>query len=118
MRTIRWITFIPLAAITISVSQLVTGFIAEKMVWWIGLPIIFFFGIIITMATMVPVRWCPDVKIGAGVILSLFLLFELVALFSVFGLLSPAERVGRVLTDIYLVIGGIIPIYNSGEDET
>ena len=100
MSALRWITFIPLAAITISVAQLVTGFIAEKTAWWIGLPIIFFFGIIIAMATMVPVRWCPDVKIGAGVILSLFLLLELVALFSQFEWLSVPERVGRILTDI------------------
>lgn len=109
MKTLRWLTFLPVAAILIGVAQLVTGGIATALPAWIAVPLVFFFGIVIALATMVPVRWTPNHKIAATILLSVFLLLEAVALLSQVGGISIAQVIVRILTDIFLVLGALAP---------
>jgi hypothetical protein len=107
MTILRWLVFLPIGFITIAITQFLTGFMAELAPWWISVPLVLFFGVILTIATIIPVNIAPNPKIGSTVVLTLFVLFELIALFDQFGDMNGAERTVRVLTDIYLCIGAI-----------
>jgi len=108
MNALRWILFLPLAAILIGIAQLVTGLIVENTPWWLGLPLVFFFGVIVAMAGMAPVRMVSDPKIAAAVLITLFVLFEGIALTGVASDLSTKELIGRVLVDLQIVAGAFI----------
>ena len=107
MTILRWLAFLPIGLISIVITLFLTGALAEVAPWWISVPLVLFFGVILTMATILPVSIAPSPKIAATILLTLFLLFELIALFSQFGDMTGAERAVRILTDIYLCIGAI-----------
>lgn len=107
MNVLRWIVFIPYGFITIAIAQFVTGSMAEKMNPWISIPMVIFFGIIVAMATGFPVLFAPEPKIAAAILLTLFLIFEFTTLISHISTMKAHVIAIRILTDIYLVIGGI-----------
>jgi len=108
MNALRWILFLPLAAILIGIAQLVTGLVVENTPWWLGLPLVFFFGVIVAMAGMAPVRMVSDLKIVAAIVITLFILFEGIALAGVASDLPTKELLGRVMVDLQIIAGALV----------
>ena len=107
MKILRWLTFLPCAAVLIAIAQLLTGLLVEHSPWWIGLPLVFFFGVLVVGAGMVPVKMTSDPKIAAAIMLTLFVLFEGLALTSLFAGLSTKDLIGRILVDIQIILGAL-----------
>jgi FtsH-binding integral membrane protein len=108
MNALKWIAFLPLAALLIALAQLVTGMIIQNTPWWFGLPLVFFFGVIVAMAGMLPVKMVSDPKIAATVLITLFVLFEGISLMGVASSLPTKELIGRILVDIQILVGAFI----------
>ena len=115
MKVLRWLVFLPLAAVLIAIAQLLTGWIVGHSTWWIGLPVVFFFGVIVAGAGMIPVRMTSDPKIAAAVILTLFVLFEGIALAKSFGSFPVKELIGRILVDFQILVGALMGASPGGE---
>jgi hypothetical protein len=99
--------FVPTAAVLIALAQVAVVSFAERVAWYISAPIIVFFGVILAAAGMVPVQIAPDGKVRASVIVSLFVLFEVVALLS-FIPDSPLHSViARLYADLVIVLGTV-----------
>ncbi len=79
----------------------------EHSPWWIGLPLVFFFGVIVACAGIVPVKMTSEPKIAAAILLTLFVILECLALTSAFAGLSTKALIGRILVDIQIVIGAL-----------
>jgi hypothetical protein len=107
MNALRWILFLPQAAILIGIAQLVTGLVVENTPWWLGLPLVFFFGVIVAMAGMAPVRMVSDPKIAAAIVITLFVLFEGIALAGAAPNLPTKVLIGRVLVDLQIFAGAL-----------
>ena len=108
MTILRWIGFLPLGLVLIVLVQTLAGLLVSNTAWWIGLPVLFFFGILSVMATMFPVKMAPKPPIAAAVLLTIFVVLEVISLWSGFSDLTAKEAVGRILVDIQLVIGAIV----------
>ena len=107
MKILRWLVFLPVGAVCIALAQFVVALIAENLMWWVGAPMILFFGAVIAMASMVPSRIAPDPKVGATVLLTLFALFEVFALVSFLPKATIFPAIARLYADVVLVIGGV-----------
>jgi hypothetical protein len=105
MNAFKWIVFLPLAALLIALAQLVTGMIIQNTPWWLGLPLVFFFGVIVAMAGILPVKMTSDPKIAATIVITFFVLFEGIALFGIAATLPTKELIGRILVDIQILAG-------------
>jgi len=108
MKLLRWIAFLPVGALLIALAQLAVAFVAERAPFWTAAPVILFFGAIIAMAAIVPCQIAPDPKIGATILLTLFVFLELVALASFLPKAPVFPAVARLYADVVLVIGGFI----------
>ena len=108
MKLLRWIGFLPVGAFLIALAQLVVAFVVERVAFWIAAPLILFFGAVIAMASILPCRIAPDPKVGATILLTCFVLFELVALASFLPKAPLFPAVARLYTDVVLVIGGFV----------
>jgi len=115
MKIFRWLTFLPCAAVLVAIAQLLTGLLVEHSPWWIGLPLVFLFGVLVVAAGMVPVKMTSDPKIAAAILLTLFALFEGLALTSVFAALSTKDLIGRILVDIQIIIGALAGAMPDGD---
>ncbi len=109
MKIIRWISFLPVALVVICVAQLLTGAIADKFSWFWGVPLLFFSGGLIAVGSGASVSIAPTPKIGAAIVLTLFLLLEVIALFTSVSRMSTAGFVIRLYTDVVIVLGALIP---------
>lgn len=112
MKALRWLVFLPVAAVLIAIAQVATGLLAEKLPWWIALPIVLFLGVIVAIAGMLPSNIAPDPKIGGGVIAALFVLLEIFALAGSLPGMAWPEIVIRIYTDIAIVGGCIVAATN------
>jgi hypothetical protein len=105
---LRWFTFLPLAALLIIIAQTITDLIAQHLPWWISMSLVLFFGIFIALAGMLPVNVAPNGKVGAWIIVSLFVVIEIVGFLAV----APHYNVPRFLvhlyTDIAIIAGAFI----------
>jgi len=108
MKILRWLIFLPCAAVFIAIAQLLAGLTVGHTPWWIGLPLVFFFGIIVAATAALPVKMTSDPKIAAAILLTLFVLFEALALTSVLAGLSTKELIGRILVDIQIILGALM----------
>jgi hypothetical protein len=108
MTVLRWILFLPVGGFLIALAQVVVGTMAERLAFWVAAPLIFFFGALIAMASIIPCRIAPDPKVGATILLTLFALFEIFAFISFLPGASPFPVIARLYTDVVLVIGGFI----------
>ncbi|MCX6879376.1 MAG: hypothetical protein NTW21_37080 [Verrucomicrobia bacterium] len=108
MKIFCWLTFLPCAAVLIAIAQLLAGLIVANSPWWLGLPLVFFSGVIVVMAGLAPVKMTSDPKVAATVLLTLFVLFETLALTKVFADHSAKELIGRILVDIQIIIGALM----------
>jgi hypothetical protein len=117
MTALRWFAFLLVGIVTIAIAQLLTGMLAKAAPWWISVPLVLFFGVVLTIATIVPVTMAPNPKIGATILLTLLLLFEIIVLVSQFPEMTVDERIVRILTDIYLC-SGALRATTSGSEKT
>lgn len=108
MKVLRWMIFLPVGASLIALAQLVVAFVAERVVFWVAAPVILFFGAVIAMASIAPCRIAPDPKVGATILITLFVLFELFALASFVPKASLFPTIARLYADVVLVVGGFI----------
>lgn len=116
MRTLRWLSFLPAAAIVIAIAQVATGLAAQHLTWWIAAPLILFFGGGIAVSVAQACHIAPDPRVSAGAVLALFILLEAVSLFNSFSQLPVFELVVRLYTDLVVVIGCLVAIKNDRED--
>jgi hypothetical protein len=92
----------------IAIAQIATGLAAEHLAWWIAAPLVLFFGGAITVFVGQACQIAPDPRVGAGVVLALFLLFETISLSSSFSELIALETGIRLYTDLAIVIGCVV----------
>lgn len=107
MTLLRWASFLPVGGVLIALAQMVTVTVAERIDWWFSAPLILFFGVIITGAGFLPTRIAPNPKIGAIILLTLFLLFEAIALISSLRTAEVYPSVMRIYADVAIVFGAI-----------
>ena len=108
MIILRWVAFLPAAAVLVAIAQLITGIIAESMAWWISMPLVLFFGVIIFAAAMIPCGMiCPTPKIGLTIFLTLFIPLEAIALFGSASEMTWPVLIIRLYTDIAVAFGAI-----------
>ncbi|WP_193213302.1 hypothetical protein [Luteolibacter marinus] len=108
MTAIKWFLFLPVGFALIFLAQVLAGLLIGCTAWWIGLPILFFFGVIVAMAGMIPVKMVSNPPVAASILLTLFIGVEIFALWSGFDALELREKVGRILVDVQLVIGALL----------
>jgi hypothetical protein len=116
MNSLKWFVFLPLAALLIALAQLVTGMIVQNTPWWLGLPLVFFFGVIVAMAGMLPLKMVSDPKIAATVLITLFVLFEGISLMGIASSLPTKGLVGRILVDIQILAGAFAGARRDGTE--
>ena len=108
MKALRWLTFLPVGGVLIAVAQLATATAAANLAWWISAPLIIFFGAVIAGAGFLPARIAPNPMVGCTILLTLFLLFECIALVSAFSETALYPMIMRIYTDITIVLGAVI----------
>ena len=79
MKILRWLFFLPIGFVLMGIAQFAVAFVAERTSFWVGAPLILFFGVLIVAASMIPCRIAPNPKVGAAILLTLFVLFELLS---------------------------------------
>ena len=107
---IRWIVYIPLILIVISLLKTLTLDILGNLVWWIALAIwsVFGIGAVICFGSVYLTGWiCPNQKFGNLLFLGIFLIPELFSFYAEFGISTALENILRFLSDFY-IIGGFI----------
>jgi hypothetical protein len=102
---LRWIIFLPVGAILVGLAQIGVVTTAESMSWWLSAPLIIFFGVIPAGAGLIPTLIAPNRKIGATILLTLFILFEVIALLSSFTVMALYPFIMRVYADIAIIVG-------------
>ncbi len=108
MIILRWIAFLPAAAVLVATAQLITGLVAESMAWWISMPLVVIFGVLIAIAANIPCGMiCPTPKIGSTIFLTLFILLESVAFLGSVKEMTWPVLVIRLYTDVVIVVGAI-----------
>ena len=110
MTLLRWITFLPVGGVLIATAQFLAITVAEAIAWWISAPLILFFGALIAMSSLIPVRIAPNRLVGAAILLALFILFEGIALASILPQTQFYPGIIRVYTDVAIVAGAIIGV--------
>ena len=106
-KLLRWLVFLPVGAALIGIAQAIVITTAEGSSWWVSAPLIIFFGVIPVGAGLVPTIIAPKRKIGATILLTLFILFEGGALLSSFRDMALYPFIMRVYADIAIILGAI-----------
>ena len=106
-KLLRWLVFLPVGAVLIAIAQVSVVMTAEGSSWWVSAPLIIFFGVIPAGAGLVPTIIAPNRKIGATILLTLFIFFEGSALLSAFYDMTFYPFVMRVYADIAIIFGAI-----------
>jgi len=107
MRALRWLAFLPVGAVLIAVAQWATVTTAMHFAWWISAPLIIFFGAVIAGAGYLPATVAPNPAIGCTILLTLFLLFEAIALASTFSTTELYPMMMRIYADATIVLGAV-----------
>lgn len=107
MKALRWVAFLPVGAVLVAVAQWATATAVAHLSWWISAPLIIFFGAIIAGAGFLPTRIAPNPILGCTILLTLFLLFECIALVSAFSATALYPMMMRLYTDITIVVGAV-----------
>ena len=110
MQLLRWIAFLPSAAVVITVAHIATGLAAKNLAWWIAAPLVLFFGGAIAVFVGRTCKIAPDPRIGGGVVLALFLCLEAGSLFMSFSGSTVLEIIIRLYTDTVIAVGCIVAI--------
>jgi hypothetical protein len=105
---LRWLVFLPVGAVLVGIVQVGVVTIAERISWWVSAPLIIIFGVIPAGAGMIPTIIAPNRKIGATILLTLFILFEGFALMSSFHNMALYPFIMRVYADIAIIAGAIV----------
>jgi len=106
-KTLRWVAFLPIGFVLIAIAQVVVVTAAERVPFWLAGPLILLFSVLIALATAVPVRIAPNPVVGAAILLTLFMLFETVALVTFLPRTTLFPAVARLYSDVVLMCGGI-----------
>jgi hypothetical protein len=104
IRALRWLAFLPVGAVLIAVAQWAT---VTHFAWWISAPLIIFFGAVIAGAGYLPATIAPNPVIGCTILLTLFLLFEGIALASSFSAMALYPMMMRIYADATIVLGAV-----------
>lgn len=107
LKIIRWIFFLPLAAILTAIAQTVTMVIADNMHWYFSVSLLLILSIIFVLTTYMPGRIAPNHKLGAVLILVVITALEIWHLSSSISEYSQFAIVARLYTDFILILGGI-----------
>jgi hypothetical protein len=107
IRALRWLAFLPVGAVLIAVAQWATVTTATHFAWWISAPLIIFFGAVIAGAGYLPATIAPNPVIGCTILLTLFLLFEGIALASSFSAMALYPMMMRIYADATIVLGAV-----------
>ncbi|PAU92619.1 hypothetical protein CK503_15820 [Aliifodinibius salipaludis] len=108
MNFLRWLLFLPLAAILIAIGQTITVLLAENLHWYFVASILIFFGWTVIITSYLPSKIAPKHKISAIIILTLFVLFEGGTLVLHFSEFSWTVIFARIYIDILIIVGGIV----------
>lgn len=104
----RWILFLPAAALLFALAQSTTGIIAESLAWWISMPLVLIFGVLIAISAYIPCGMiCPNPKTGSTIVLTLFIFLEGITFISSFKEMTWPTLLIRLYTDVVLVFGTI-----------
>ena len=106
-KLLRWLVFLPVGAVLVGLAQIGVVTTAEGISWWVSAPLIIFFGVIPAGAGLIPTLIAPNRKIGATILLTLFILFEVIALLSAFHAMTLYPFIMRVYADIAIITGAI-----------
>ena len=106
VRAFNWATFLPLAAVLVSLSSLLLYVIGDNFAWWISLPVTTPSGIVV-FATYWPLRTTSRPAVAAVIFVSFWALLEIFTL-ATKGLMSPWQlNVIRLYIDAAIVIGAL-----------
>ncbi len=112
LKIIRWIFFLPLAAILTAIAQTVTMLIAENMHWYFSVSLLLILSFIFVFTTYMPGRIAPNHKLGAVLILVVITALEIWHLSSSISEYSQFAIIARLYTDFILILGGIAVFKN------
>ena len=112
LKIIRWIFFLPLAAILTAIAQTVTMVIAENMHWYFSVSLLLILSFIFVFTTYMPGRIAPNHKLGAVLILVVITALEIWHLSSSISEYSQFTIIARLYTDFILILGGIAVFKN------
>lgn len=111
---LRWIVFLPVGGVLIALAQAISITVAETYSWQQSAVWILIFGGAIAGAGMIPIAIAPDRKIGATILITLFVLFEASALVSTFPVTQWYPFIVRLYVDLVVSVGAIAgAIYKS-----
>tara|TARA_B100000242_G_scaffold132843_1_gene94371 strand:- start:55 stop:459 length:405 start_codon:yes stop_codon:yes gene_type:complete len=112
---IRWLIYIPLILLVISLLKTLTINILGNLVWWLAL-IIWSVGAIgpgICFGSVFATGLiCPNPKFGNLFFLGLFLVTELFSFYAEFGISTALENILRFFSDFYIVGGFILASFS------
>lgn len=113
---IRWILFIPVGCISILCAQSL-AIALSTVTWWIAIPLVLFFGIVFALGGAAPVIVAPDKKIGAAMIVTLFLIFEALAILFILtaGGVRVVEFIARIYADVAICAGAFLPVLEASK---
>jgi hypothetical protein len=112
---VRWLLFLPVGLLSIGLAQLLTGTLAEILPRWLIALTFPFWGGFVVLAGLVPSLVAPDRKIGAAVVITVFVLLEFFALCGTIPGSSRLDTSIRILTDLFIIFGAIVPSLGSSQ---
>ena len=112
LKILRWIFFLPLAAVLTAIAQTVTMVIAENLHWYFSISYLLVLGFVFFFTTYLPGRIAPNHKVGAVLILIVIPFLEITNLYLSISDSSISEYsqfglIARLYTDIILILGGV-----------
>jgi len=105
---IRWILYIPIILLVISLLKILILGIIANLQWWIAIPLWSFLGIgpmLCGGSVFASGLICPNKKFGNFLFLGLFLIGEISSFYSEFGISTALENILRFGSDFYIMIG-------------
>lgn len=108
MNFLRWLFFLPLAAILIALAQTIAMLLAESLHWYFVAGILLFFGWVSLASSYLPCKIAPNHKISSIIILTLFVLFEGGTLIFHLYEFTWTETIARFYIDAIIIFGAIV----------
>jgi hypothetical protein len=104
---LRWIVFLPAAAVLIALAQFATVTAAESFSWWVSAPLIIFFGALIAFAGLLPTQIAPNPRLAAIILIVLFVALEVASLVAAFPEAETYPFIMRIYADTVVVCGAV-----------
>lgn len=108
MLILRWLAFLPVGFIALSMGQLATSQLAQWLNGFILAVVVIFFGILWVGAGVVSVLIAPSRKTAAIIMGGIFVTLEVAALTIDPPSMSGSEMTARIWTDLNMLTGIVI----------